>query len=362
MTGINAAKSILIIIGGTGFIGSALVKRLQDSEIPHLIVTRQLTKNRLIDSRFTTLIKGDITDSQNPWVEDVSKSLRRWPMKPQIQIIHCGGLVDPRSKAADYNLQNPVAVKNLINAAKALQVTRFVHISSSSIYFSLNDHLDITENQVFPQNILGAYAWSKWECELELINQSKGSPSAIETIVLRPQLVYGRGERVFLPPLITRASSIGLPRSSTRGPITSMTSLDNLVDAIFLSLGKKMNSKLETYNITDGSSLYLLEAIELLCTSLRLPFRSFRVPRSLLRWTALASEKISAFSEKRQRLEKGSLLPKLSSIQCALLTADRTLSIDNAKLNLGFNPHTETLANLRSIASSLSPIMQQTSN
>ncbi len=356
----NLDRSLLIIIGGTGFIGSALVRRLQDLQIPHLVVTRQLNKNKLNESPYTTLIKGDVTDSYSTWVEEATKTLLKLPTPPRIQMVHCGGLVHLHSKASDYRLQNPVALKNLINAAKSLQVSRFVHISSSSIYFSLQDHLDIAEDQVYPQNILGAYAQSKWECELALLNQSKATPPAFETVILRPQLVYGPGEQVFLPPLITQASSFGLARTSARGPMTGMTSLDNLVAAILLSLDKNMTTRLEIYNITDGSSLYLLEAIEQLCTCLKLPFRTIRVPRSLFRWTALAAEKLASATEQRQGLEKGSIVPRLSVIQCALLSADRTLNIDSAKHHLGYNPLMDTLNNLKSIAPSLRPLVQKT--
>lgn len=339
--------SFVIVIGGTGFIGSALSKRLLDLEIPHVIVSRKKPQNIQFSTPIQSFIQADVTDSQNLWVHDIVKSIQHLYPFPQIYLVHCGGLVNPTAKDSDFHLQNLVAVKNLILAAKTIKIDRFVHISSSSIYMGLSDRLEIRENEVDPQKIMGSYALSKWNSEQELNKESQADPSGFKIVALRPQLVYGLGERVFLPALLSQASSFGLPKTSPRGPITSMTGLNNLVDAILLSFTSTMESRMEIYNITDGQNINLLEAIEEISKIHKVPFRTFKINRNLLRLAAISAEKITRLMESSQGLDPGSLIPPITLMQTALLSTDRTLSIKKAKAELGYHPKRDTILGLK---------------
>ena len=87
-------------------------------------------------------------------------------------VIHIAGLINGRSRA-DFETVNVGGTANMIDAARAAGVRRFVHISS----------LAAREPE------LSAYGWSKAKSE-RLV-----AASGLEWTVIRPPAVYGPGDR-----------------------------------------------------------------------------------------------------------------------------------------------------------------------
>lgn len=104
-------------------------------------------------------------------------------------VVHCAGLVhNPKAPAAEYEHVNFRATKMLAEAAKKAKCENFVFLSTSAVYGS-GPFVDVPESGATKTET--PYAVSKLRCE-ELLT---ADPPAPKTVILRPSLVFGEGDR-----------------------------------------------------------------------------------------------------------------------------------------------------------------------
>ena len=63
-------------------------------------------------------------------------------------IVHAAGFAAPWGSKKQFYLNNVIATKNLLDFAWKKNVKRFVFISSSSVYSSLNDQFNVREDHI----------------------------------------------------------------------------------------------------------------------------------------------------------------------------------------------------------------------
>jgi uncharacterized protein YbjT (DUF2867 family) len=166
----------LAITGGTGFVGATLVRHA--AMRGHHV--RALTR------------KPQVSGSKIEWVDgalDQPESLVRLAVGADV-VIHVAGAINARDRAG-FQDHNVFGTLNMVEAAKAAGVRRFIHVSSMAAR----------------EPELSDYGWSKARSE-----QVVGA-SGLEWTIVRPPAVYGPGDRetlelfkmakrglVFLPP------------------------------------------------------------------------------------------------------------------------------------------------------------------
>ena len=203
---------MMLITGGSGFIGHELVKRFDNSNVTVL--------SRTENSKFKTI---------NNSLEDF---LEKKCIHQQYDIaIHLAGLAHD-----DYDLDElrKINVESTIALAKQLAengLRRFVFISSIGVNGNKTSNLPFTELSTPNPHV--DYAVSKYEAEIELTKLSK--KFGFELVIIRPPLVYGEnapGNFKSLYHLITRGIPLpfGLANNSR-----SFISVSNLSDFIALT-------------------------------------------------------------------------------------------------------------------------------
>jgi UDP-glucose 4-epimerase len=125
-----------------------------------------------------------------------------------------------------------------------------------------------------------AYGASKLAAEQGLAELSRGT--GMETVVLRPPLVYGPGVRAnFLRLLKLVDRGIPLPLGAVRNR-RSLVYLGNLVDAIETCIVSPAGAG-QTFFVSDGEDVSTPELIRRLASALGRPARLLPVPTWLLR-------------------------------------------------------------------------------
>ena len=166
---------MILVTGGTGFIGSHLVERLVQQGRPvRCLVRRPSTTGNL--PRAAELAYGDLESGAG-----LAEALHGVDT-----VIHLAGVTKART-IADYHRGNAIATANLLRAA--VDVGRFVHVSSlAAAGPSLADR-PLTETDE-PRPI-SHYGRSKLAGE-QAVRQS---PLARRTVIVRPPVVYGPRDR-----------------------------------------------------------------------------------------------------------------------------------------------------------------------
>jgi UDP-glucose 4-epimerase len=147
---------IALVTGGCGFIGSQIVKELQEiaTEIRILDNMSSGKRENLTGLKYT-LIKGCITDKKC-----VSKV-----MDSVTHVFHCAALIsvaDSSSYPQDYEYINTIGTITLLDAAVKAKVSSFVLSSSCSVYG--NDTI-VLRNEKSSLNPVSPYALTKVHCE-----------------------------------------------------------------------------------------------------------------------------------------------------------------------------------------------------
>ncbi len=146
-------------------------------------------------------------------------------------VVHCAGVIHPK-KVKDFYTINTKGTENIVRASMENNILKFIYISSNSAcgYSKYN----LVMNEFLYGSPYMAYGNSKYLAEKIIFSYL--SFSKIKYIILRPCWFYGIN-----PPdrLITMFNMIkkGKPMIFGNGNnLRSMTYIDNLIDAIILSL------------------------------------------------------------------------------------------------------------------------------
>lgn len=179
----------MLITGGAGYVGSALVPRLLEKgyhvKVLDLYIYGDHVLDAVKDHPNLEQIKGDIRDR---------KLLER--IIPGCDaIIHLACISNDPSFELDPSLGKSInyyAFFDLVGVAKASGVRRFIYASSSSVY-GVKDEMDVTED--LPLKPLTDYSKYKALCEEVLLKEQ--APGFV-TLVFRPSTVCGYSPRLRL--------------------------------------------------------------------------------------------------------------------------------------------------------------------
>lgn len=181
-------KKVYFVTGGTGFIGSAIVKKL--SEEGHSIVV--LDNDWRGNARRLSGLKGDI-DIINADIRDSNSVCEA--SKNADSIIHLAYVNGTENFYQSPDLVMDVAVRGMLSIVDACQknnVKEFVLASSSEVYQSPNIIPTNESVQVVVPDIYNprySYGGGKIACELMTTNMV--SKLVDKTLIFRPHNVYG---------------------------------------------------------------------------------------------------------------------------------------------------------------------------
>lgn len=267
----------MLVTGGSGFIGRAIVGRMLVDGIPVRAAVRR--EERIPEGVQAAAVVDLAADG------DLSALLVGCSV-----VVHAAARAHVLTETAPDSLSlfrriNTDATIKLARQAAQCGVPRFVFLSSVGVNGNITSK-PFTENDA-PAPI-GAYAISKYEAEMGLraVEQATG----LEVVIIRPPLVYGAGAPGNFLKLL-RALDQGLP--IPLGAIEnqrSLVSLDNLVDLI-ISCTQHSDAAGETFLVSDGEDLSTPDLLRRTGLALGRPARLVPIPVKLLRALAMGMGK-----------------------------------------------------------------------
>jgi UDP-glucose 4-epimerase len=258
---------VILVTGANGFLGSALIKRLEHDGRPVMGSVRKSADDK-------NIAMGDIGPST-----DWSVALDGVDC-----VIHCAARVhimkdtsaDPLSMFREVNTSGTL---NLATQAVKNGVQRFVYVSSLKV----NGELTCIGQPFSAEDVPAPsdpYAISKLEAENGL--RSLADQSGMELVILRPPLVYGPGVKANFATMIRWLSyGIPLPFGAVEDNSRSLIAVDNLVDLLVVCVDHP-HAPGEVFLASDGEDVSTASLLRRLSYALGKPSRLWCISPNIL--------------------------------------------------------------------------------
>ena len=297
----------VLVSGATGFVGRALCARL--TELGYSV--RRTTRNPLAEAGrddFDTIATGEL-GPHTDWSQALKGIALVFHLAARTHVLR----ETAQDALAEYRRINVEGTHALAQAALHAGVRRMVFLSSIKVTGERTDGQPFTEDT--PPLPEDAYGVSKWEAEQALCSIAHNTN--LETVILRPPLVYGpfvKGNFFRLMRWVARGVPLPLASITNR---RSLIYVENLVDAIIAAAASPAAAG-KTYLVGDSNDVSTPGLIQAIAAAIHIRPRLFPCPPALLKAGATALGK----REEMQRLT-GSLQIDSSKIRSGLGWAPR---------------------------------------
>jgi nucleoside-diphosphate-sugar epimerase len=262
-------KEKILVTGSNGFIGHPLCLELlkQGWQVRGSVHAQRGLK--LIEDQ---TVSGPI-DGKTVWHHSLQGIDRVIHLAARVHVMK-DTATDPLAAFLTVNFHGAV---NLARQAAECGVKRFIYLSTVKVN---GESSQFPFRESDPPHPRDAYAISKYRAELAL--GEIGRETGLETVIIRPPLVYGPGVKAnFLRLLQWVDKGLPLPLASVQNR-RSLVSINNLIDFICCCLVHPTAGG-QTYFVSDGSDLSTPDLLKNIASAMGKSPRLFSCPLAILR-------------------------------------------------------------------------------
>jgi nucleoside-diphosphate-sugar epimerase len=317
-----------LVTGGTGFVGSHLVRRLLAGG--HDVVS--LDKNPgLFDDELRSggarLVTGSVTDP-----DQVSRAMAGCELVYHLASPF-GDILQPDAAYWDIEVNG---TRNVLEAAERLGVRRVVHCSTQGVHGIIERPPGDENSPMAPRDF---YCYSKVEGE-RVCQEFIGK--GMDLVILRPTSVYGPGDTRGWLKLYRMVNSGWFLMVGDGQTLNHPVYVENLVDAFELAAQRKSASG-RVYLAGDEEPVTLIDLVRQVGAVLGSEVRIVKFPWYDLAWMgATAIEKVSKYF---------GVNPPVFRRRLSWFKTNRAFRIDRAKSELGYKPRVRLREGLARTAS-----------
>ncbi|HET9299011.1 MAG TPA: NAD-dependent epimerase/dehydratase family protein [Candidatus Polarisedimenticolaceae bacterium] len=316
----------VLVTGGTGFTGKALVKRLLD--LKHDVVAldyKEGLRTQELREWGAKVVLGSVTDR-----DVVAHAMQG------VEVVHHLAAAFREMGVSDtyYYEVNVNGTRNVLDVARAAGVRKFVYCSTCGVHGNVDPAPGGEDAPIRPADY---YQRTKYEAEPFVVRAAKeGFPATI----LRPAAIYGPGdpERFFL--IYRRVATGSFPIFGKGKTLYHPLYIDNLVDA-FLAVMDPAKGQGEAYLIADEHYVEIERLVKLIGEAMGVPVRTPHYPVMPLVIAGHVFEKIC---------RPFGIVPPIFPRRVDWYRQNRAFKIDKAKRELGWAPRVGLEEGLRRTA------------
>lgn len=323
----------VLVTGGGGFLGKALIKQLLKRGYSVQTLNRGSYPD--VEKLGVRCFQGDLADYS---------SVRRAAEDCSI-VFHVAAKAGVWGAYEDYFQANVLGTENVIKACRDLGIPRLIYTSSPAVTFDGVDQEGVDESAPYPTHFHAAYPATKAAAERLVI--AANSPE-LATVSLRPHLIWGPGDQHLLPRLIARARSGRLRLVAEGKKRVDAVFIDNAVSAHLCALERlKPTSPIagKVYFITNADPWPMADIINGLLGAVAMkPIRRSISFKSAYRIAACLEAIYSWFRIRRE--------PPLTRFVTLQLATSHWYQTRAAREELGYIPRISMREGMRMLAES----------
>jgi nucleoside-diphosphate-sugar epimerase len=325
-----------LVTGGGGFLGGAVVRKLQARGD----AVRSFTRSAYpwLAEIGVEQVQGDLTD-----LAAVTRAAEGCDV-----VIHVAAKAGVWGRYADYVATNVTGTENVIAACRAAGVRRLVHTSTPSVVHAGGDIEGGDESLPYAAHFEAYYPETKAVAERAVL--AANGPD-LATVTLRPHLIWGPGDPHLIPRILARARAGKLRRVGTRPVRVDVTYVDNAADAHVLAadelhVGSPVAGK--AYFVSNGEPVELWWFLNRVLADAGLP----PVTRSVPVWLARAAGRTA---EALHLLFGLAGEPAMTAFVANQMSTSHWYDIAAARRDLGYEPRVSVEEGLRRLAETIAP-------
>jgi len=258
---------MILVAGGTGFVGTKVVHALRAAELPVRVLARRPERQEQLRSWGCEVVPGDMTDAD---------SLRR-AVEGCTTVVHLVAILLGRPEEFERIMIQ--GTRDLVEASKEAGVTRLI----------LQSALGAEEGRE-----VAPYFHAKWEEEQAV------KYSGIEHVIFRPSFIFGRDGGIL-------AQQIKVVRYSPVTPILGRHRMQPIwvddVASLFTAAVSAAEAPNRTFDVGGPDRLSWVELHELIRKTLGKRRLAFQMPPALLKAGATVGQILPPFHGARSAVE-----------------------------------------------------------
>lgn len=306
----------VFVTGGSGFIGRNLVRLLVGRGDQVYALVRSDRAAASVLNLGARPVPGDL-DAVAAMTEG---------MHGCEQVFHLAARLGEWGPRGEFFRTNVTGTRNALDAAEHAGVRRFVHLSTEAVLVDGRPLIDVDESRPLPERPLPRYPRTKALAEVQVRERTGG----METVIVRPRLVWGRDDTSLLPQLVTAVRSGRFMWIGGGRHRTSTTHVDNVCEGLLAAAAGGRSG--ETYFVTDGEPVEFRTFLTRLLQSQGVDPGDRTVPH----WLALAVARAGELLWTTLPLPG---VPPLTRLVVRLFGEEVTINDSRARRELGYTGH-----------------------
>jgi nucleoside-diphosphate-sugar epimerase len=307
----------ILVTGGGGFLGKAIVKLLRERGDEVRSFSR--SEHPSLAALGVEHYRGELADSAA-----VTRAAEGCDA-----VFHVAAKAGVWGPHEEFYRANVLGTRHVIAACRRHGVGRLIHTSSPSVVFDGRDMEGVDESVPYPEHFEAFYPQTKAEAE-QLVLQANDEQLA--TVALRPHLIWGPEDNHLVPRILERGAQGTLRRLGKRECLVDTTYIDNaalahLQAADHLAVGSPVSGK--AYFLAQGEPLPIWEAINRILGAGGLPPVTRTISPEL-------AYRIGAVLEKIYRLLRLPGEPRMTRFLARELSTSHWFDLSAAQRDFGY--------------------------
>ncbi|MHA2424545.1 MAG: NAD-dependent epimerase/dehydratase family protein [Candidatus Thorarchaeota archaeon] len=305
------------VTGGTGFVGSHIVRLLEARGHEVEVMVRETSSLDLIDGYTYKKCIGDVTDAA--CLNDIISEDVEWLFHNAAIMADWGG----REKFFPINVEG---TKNILEIVRKKDIPQLIHTSSTAVYGFPNKKEPLLEDDEWaPMN---NYQKSKAAAEALITEYEKAY--GIKATRVRPPTVLGHGDMFTGPQIIDFIKKENMVTFGGGTNYQSFAHGDDVAECLIRAAENFNKAQGNAYNVASFTCRFL-DFIEAIADEVgaEKKFRNF--PYKMTRGLGKISAGLYSAAGRKNA-------PLLTEFRVALFGSNYVISIDKAQDDLGFNP------------------------